>query len=470
MSKSSLLAATVVSLSLAGCSLAPALAPTTGVVPETLPSGGVYPVASTGEAAPAIAWRDFFQDDRLEAVIAQGLENNRDLRVTVANVLAARARYGIQRADRLPTVTVSGGATYTDDPAQGAATGAAPGDDVELYSAQVGFSSFEIDLFGRVRNLSEASLQSYLATEEAQRAARISLVAEIANAWLAYAAGQDQLRLSEQTLGTYEETRELTRAQFRIGTASELETRQAEVQYQAARTDIAVLRTRLAQARNALELLVGAGVADARLPEGLPASGATLSSLPTGVSSEVLLRRPDVLQAERLLLAQNANIGAARAALFPSISLTAAYGTASTELSSLFEDGTYAYTVTPGLSLPIFDLGRRRANVRLAEANQQAALATYEGAIQSAFREVSDALAERGTIDEQIDGQRRRAEAARAAADISQARYRVGIASFLQVLDAQRTAYAADQALVQAQLTRQTNLVALYRALGGGLQ
>ena len=340
---------------------------------------------------------------------------------------------------------------------------------MELYSAQIGISAFEIDLFGRVRNLSEAALQTYFATEEAQRAARISLIAEIANAWLSYGAAQDQLRIAEKTLVTYQETRDLTQAQFRIGVASELEASQAEAQYQAARTDIATLRTQLAQTRNALELLAGAPVADDLLPQGLPDDGATLKSLPTGLSSSVLLRRPDVLGAERQLRAQNANIGAARAALFPTISLTATYGTASTALSGLFGSGTFAYNVSPGISLPIFDMGRRQANVRAAQADQQAALAAYEGAIQSAFREVSDALAQRGTIGEQVDGQARRAEAARKAATLSEARYRVGVSSFLQVLDAQRTAYAADQLLVQTRLAEQTNGIELYRSLGGGL-
>ncbi|PZU46060.1 MAG: transporter [Sphingomonas sp.] len=453
---------------LGGCSLAPPMEPVAGVVPAALPADGVYPAATEGSAAD-IAWRDFFLDDRLKSVITTGLENNRDLRASVANVLAARARYRVQRADRLPTIGASGSATFTDDIAQAAALGQQGGGNVEFYSAQIGISAFEIDLFGRVRNLSEAALQTYFATEEAQRAARISLIAEIANAWLSYGAAQDQLRIAEKTLVTYQETRDLTQAQFRIGVASELEASQAEAQYQAARTDIATLRTQLAQTRNALELLAGAPVTDALLPQGLPDDGATLKSLPTGLSSSVLLRRPDVLGAERQLRAQNANIGAARAALFPTISLTATYGTASTALSGLFGSGTFAYNVSPGISLPIFDMGRRQANVRAAQADQQAALAAYEGAIQSAFREVSDALAQRGTIGEQVDGQARRAEAARKAATLSEARYRVGVSSFLQVLDAQRTAYAADQLLVQTRLAEQTNGIELYRSLGGGL-
>jgi multidrug efflux system outer membrane protein len=456
---------------LAGCNLAPAYVRPEGVVPTALPQGGVYPEAASNPVVVAdLGWSDFFTDARLRSVIAQGLDNNRDLRVAAANVLAARAQYRVTRADRLPTASLSGSATYTDSAAQVAAAGAAAGSDVESYSADLGISAFEIDLFGRVRNLSEAALQQYFATEEAQRATRISLIAEIATAWLTLAADQDQLRLSRQTLASFEETRNLTQAQFRIGTVSELEARQADVEYQGARNDIAVLETSVAQDRNALELLVGAPVSADLLPQGLNDAGATLADLPTNLQSDVLLARPDVLQAERQLLAENANIGAARAALFPSISLTASVGSASSALSDLFADGSYAYTVTPGISLPIFDAGRRRGNVRLAEANAQAAVATYEKAIQTAFKEVADALAQRGTINEQIAGQTARAESARAAANISDARYRVGVSSFLVALDAQRTAYSAEQQLVSTRLSRETNLVELYRALGGGLR
>lgn len=456
---------------LSGCNLAPAFVQPTGVVPASLPQGGVYPDAAANPVAVAdLGWRDFFTDARLREVIAQGLDNNRDLRVAAANVLAARAQYRVTRADRLPTPTLSGSANYTDSASQVAAAGAEPGSDVESYSADLGVSSFEIDLFGRVRNLSESALQQYLATEEGQRSTRISLIAEIATAWLTLAADQDQLRLSRQTLASYQETLSLTQAQFRLGSASELEARQADVQYQAARNDVAVLETTVAKDRNALELLVGAPVAADLLPEGLSDAGATLAELPTGVSSEVLLARPDVLQAERQLRGENADIGAARAALFPTISLTASYGSASSALSDLFSDGSYAYSVTPGVSLPIFDAGRRLGNVRLAEANAQAAVATYEKAIQTAFSEVANALAQRGTITEQVSAQTARAESARAAATISEARYRVGVSSFLTALDAQRTAYSAEQQLLNTRLSRETNLVELYRALGGGLR
>jgi outer membrane protein, multidrug efflux system len=471
-----LLAATT---SLAGCNLAPKYVQPIGAVPATLPQGGVYPAAGAGEAdVSAIGWRDFFTDERLRQVIDQGLANNRDLKVAAANVLQARARYRVQRADKVPNTSASGSATFTNSAqaAQGGAAGGATGGvigatstNLEIYSIDAGFSAFELDLFGRVRNLSEASLQRYFATEEAQRASRISLIAEIASAWLTVASDQDLLRLSRETLHAFEQTRTLTQAQFRVGIASELEARQSDTNYQAARNDIAVLETRIAQGRNALDLLVGAPVAPALLSASLDEGQATLVTLPTGVSSQVLLRRPDVMQAERELRAENANIGAARAALFPTISLTATIGTISGALSGLFAGGSYSYTAAPAISVPLFDGGRGRANVRLAEATRDAAVATYERAIQVAFREVADALAQRGTIDRQIAAQTARAESAQIAARLSDARYRVGVTNFITALDAQRTAYAAQQQLVTTRLARTTNLVELYRSLGGGL-
>lgn len=462
---------------LGGCNLAPAYVRPAGAIPAALPSGGVQPSAPADVSA--IGWRDFFTDDRLRQVIAQGLDTNCDLQVAAANVLQARARYRIQRADQVPSTGLSGSATYTNNPAAaggavggGAGAGGGQGvtsSDLEFYSVNAGFSAFELDLFGRVRNLSRAAQQQYFATEEARRAVRISLIAEIATAWLTLASNLDQLRLSRDTLRAFEQTRTLTRAQFRVGIASELEARQADTNYQAARNDIAVLETRIAQDRNALELLVGAPVAPSLLPAALGEGEATLGELPVALSSDVLLRRPDVLQAERQLIAENANIGAARAALFPTISLTAAVGTISTSLSGLFSGGSFTYSAAPGISLPLFDGGRARSNVRLAEATQQAALAAYERTIQVAFREVADALAQRDTIEEQVAAQTARADSAQVASRLSEARYRVGVTNFITALDAQRTAYAAQQQLVTTRLARASNLVDLYRSLGGGL-
>lgn len=461
---------------LSACNLAPKYVRPSGAVPAALPEGGIYPRAATDAPdVTAIGWRDFFTDDRLRQVIQLGLDNNRDLRVAAANVLQARAQYRVQRADILPSISANGSATYTNSagaaPAAGAGVGAGGSPtDIQYFQANVGFSSFELDLFGRLRNLSKAALEQYFATEEAQRTTRISLIAEIATAWLTLASDQDQLRLSQSTLKTFEQTLDLTRAQFRIGVASELESRQAETNYQAARNDIATLQTRIAQDQNALNLLVGTTVAADLLPVALGDSRVTRDALPANLSSEVLLRRPDVLQAEHQLIAQNANIGAARAAFFPRISLTAALGTISGGLSGLFGAGTGTYNVAPSVALPLFDAGRNKGNLDYAKASQQAAVATYEKTIQTAFREVADALAQRGTIDEQVSAQTARANAAQVAAKLSDARYRAGVDSFLVALDAQRTAYAAEQQLVTTRTTRSSNLIELYRALGGGLQ
>lgn len=475
-----LLAATT---ALAGCNLAPNNVRPEGAIPLTLPQGGAYPPLGAEQAdVTAIAYRDFFTDPRLQAVIATALENNRDYRVTAANVLVARAQYRVTRASQVPTTAANGGVTYTNNPfgALGGAGGAggqaggaggvpAQSGNLEIYQASVGFSAFELDLFGRVRNLSQAALQEYFATEEAQRAARIALIGEVATAWLTMAADQDQLRLSRETLASFGRTLELTRAQFRVGVISELEVQQAETSYQQARNDIAALTAQIAQDQNAINLLAGTTVPIEQLPSELGERDAVLTNLPTGLSSAVLLRRPDVLQAERRLYAANANIGAARAALFPTISLTATLGTISTALGGLFGAGTQNFSIAPAATLPLFDGGQRRGNVEVARAQQLAAVATYEGTLQTAFREVADALATRGTIDEQLAAQTARAQSAATAERLSDARYRAGVDSFLNTLDAQRTSYAARQTLVQTRLARATNLVTLYRTLGGGL-
>ena len=494
-----LLAATT---TLAGCNLAPTYVRPDGAVPATLPQGGPYPAASTDAPdVSAIGWRDFFTDPRLRSVIELGLANNRNLRVAAANVLQARAQYRVQRSDLVPSTSLSGTGTYTNNifGAAGAASGGGTGKgtgtgtgtgtgggssgggtgggvttgggstNIEAYSVTAGFSQFELDLFGRIRNLTRAAQEQVLASEEAQRSTRISLIAEIASAWLTMASDQEQLRLSQSTLATFKQTLDLTTAQFRVGVGSELEVRQAETNYQSARNDIAALRTQIAQDQNALNLLVGTTVAADLLPGDLGTANYTLDSLPSNLSSAALLRRPDVLQAEHQLIAQNANIGAARAAFFPSISLTATLGTISTALSGLFAGGSFTYTGTPAVSLPLFDAGRRKGNLDYARASEQAAAATYEQTVQTAFREVADALAQRGTIGEQVAAQTARAQAARGAARLSDARFRAGVDSFLTTLDAQRTAYAAEQSLVTTRLTRASNLVTLYRTLGGGL-
>jgi len=462
-------------LLLAGCNMAPRYVRPAPAVPPALPQGeGVYPaapVAATEDLA-RIGWRDFFQDERLRQVIELGLANNQDLRLAAANVLQARAQYRVQRADQLPSVSATGAGTYTNTASFTASAGGAGGGgptDIQYFTAGVGLSAFEIDLFGRVRNLSKAALEQYLATEEGRRATRVSLIGEIANAWLTLAADRDQLATAEATFKAFEQSLELTRAQFRIGVTSALEMQQAESSYQSARNDIAVAKTQIAQDLNALQLLTGAPVPAALQPDSLGKTAPTRDAMPGDLSSEVLLRRPDLLQAEHQLIAQNANIGAARAAFFPRISLTASIGTISATLGNLFSSGSGTYSVGPSASVPLFDFGRNKANLDYAKASRDAAVATYQKAIQTAFREVSDALAQRGTIDEQLAAQTARVAAAQQAAYLSNARYRAGVESFLTALDTQRTAYAAEQQLIGTRLARSSNLVTLYRTLGGGL-
>ena len=513
-----MIAALALTSALAGCNMAPKYERPTGAIPVALPEGGVYPRAATDAPdVTQIGWRDFFLDTRLRQVIESALTNNRDLRIAAGNVLQARAQYRVQRSAIVPSTGLNGSATYTNNlfgaigaagggatggagagtgtgtgtgigtgtgtgtggagtggtgGGGGAAAGGAVGEsssNIQFYSANVGFSAFELDLFGRIRNQNRAALEQYFATEEAQRSARISLIAEVASAWLTLASDQEQLRLSRETLKTFEETVRLTTAQFRIGVASELESRQAETNYQAARNDIAALTAQVARDQNALNLLVGTTVPAEQLPAGLDGTAVTRDALPGNVSSEVLLRRPDVLQAEHQLIAQSANIGAARAAFFPRISLTATIGTISSALSGLFGAGTFNYNAAPSVALPLFDGGRNAGNLDYAKASQQVAVATYERSIQTAFREVADALAQRGTIGEQVAAQGARANAASVAARLSDARYRAGVDSFLTSLDAQRTAYSAQQQLVTTRLTQANNLIELYRSLGGGL-
>ena len=463
---------------LAGCSFAPKYERPAGAVPVTLPQGGVYTSApSDGPDLSQTGWRDFFVDERLRQVIELGLAENRELRIAAGNVLQARSQLRVQRADLLPTVSATGSATYTNNAfsAGGGTSGTGTGSvgssssDLDIYSVGAGLSSFELDLFGRIRNLTRAAQEQVFASQEAQRATRISLVAEIATAWLTMASDAEQLRLSRETRDAYAKTLELTRAQFRIGVGSELEVSQAETNYQGAVNDIAALEAAVAVDQNALNLLAGTTVPRALLPEGLPEAPVMRRDLPVGLSSQVLLSRPDVLRAEHLLIAEHANIGAARAAFFPTISLTGALSTLSLGLSGLFKDGSYTYNVAPTASLPLFDGGTRQGNLDYAKASREVAVATYEQAIQTAFQEVSDGLARRGKLDEQIAAQEKRVAAAQLAAKLSDARYRTGVDSFLTTLDAQRSAYAAEQQLVTTKLTRGSNLVELYRALGGGL-
>lgn len=458
------------SLALAGCNLAPRYVRPQLPVPAEAPQGPAYAAASGGQEATVFietGWSDFFTDRRLREAIGTALSNNRDLRLALANVERARAQYRVQRADIFPTLGVTGSATYQDTPVANA--GGASGR-TDIYSASAGISAWEIDLFGRVRNLTEAAQQQFFAQEENRKTAQTALVAEVATAWVTMAADQDRLRLARQIEVAFAQTRDLTEARFRAGIASELEVRQARTSHDRARSDIAALTTQVAQDQNALNLLAGTTLPASALPDALPLSGVTLDRLPAGLSSEVLLRRPDVAAAEHQLIAANADIGAARANFFPRISLTAALGTISLGLSNLFSGGSETWSVAPTATLPVFDFGRNAGNLDVAKASQKAMIAQYEKTVQTAFREVADALARRGTIDDQLAAQRSLAENSRAAYTLSDARFRAGVDGFLGTLDSQRSFYAAEQELVATRLIRETNAVELYRALGGGLK
>jgi multidrug efflux system outer membrane protein len=453
----------VLALSLAGCvNLAPKYerpaAPVAGSFPTV--AGNVAsgnPVAN--EAPAAIAWQRFFADARLQRLIGLALANNRDLRISVLNIEQARANYQIQRSQQYPAINagITGNRQTTgrDQPIN------------SVYQAGLSVSAFELDFFGRVRNLSEAALSQYLATEEARKTAQISLIASVANTYLTMLADEELLALVQQTLKTREESLRLTKLRFDNGVASRLDLDLASSLVEQARTTLAQAQRQRAQDINLLTLLVGGPLPD-DLPPGATLASTNLPDLPAGLPSDLLAVRPDIRAAERQLIAANANIGAARANYFPHISLTGSVGTASTELSGLFKSGTYGWTFAPQAILPLFDFGRTRAGVESATAGRDIAVAQYERSIQTAFREVADALAGQATFSEQLRAQQAVAQAEQDRFNLSDLRYRNGTASYLDLLDAQRSLFAAQQQAIQANLQRLQNQVTLYRVLGGG--
>ncbi|MDB5436972.1 MAG: efflux system, outer rane lipoprotein NodT family [Phenylobacterium sp.] len=455
-----LLAAAV---ALSGCTLAPPYVRPGLPVSQSWPEPGPAPGPVM---AGDLAWRDVFQDPRLQAVIDLALRQNRDLRVAAGNIEQARAQYRIQRAQLLPAIDAVGSESKVHTPAPVSLTGQSL--TLEQYSATVGFSAWEIDLFGRLRSLSAAALQSYFATEETRRAVQISLIAEVAADYLALAADQDLLKVTQDTLKTREDNLALFQKRFDAGAISQLDLRQEETLAEQARSDLAVALAQVGLDRNALTLVVGADVPANLLPDGGLADIRLRTELEPGLPSDVLTRRPDVLAAEHSLQAQNANIGAARAAFFPRISLTGSTGSASTDLNKLFQAGTGAWSWTPQIVLPLFAGGANLANLRGARAGRDIAVAQYEKAIQTAFREVADTLSIRSTIRDRVAAQQRLVAAAADAQRLSQARYDRGVDSYLVLLEAQRTLYLARRTLLTAQLVETVNRVTLYKALGGG--
>ncbi|GHT82968.1 outer membrane protein OprM [Betaproteobacteria bacterium] len=446
------------------CTLAPTYERPQAPVPATWPT--VAAEAATPVAAE-LPWRDYFADPRLLEVIDLALANNRDLRVAALNIERVRALYRIQRADLYPSLDLSGGQNAQRVPANLSQTGDAL--ITRQYSAGIG-TAWELDFFGRVRSLNDQALESYLATKEARRSAQISLVAEVANAWLALAADHELLDLARRTYATQQQSVDLIKQGVDAGAASALDLSQARTAMERARADSARYRAQFTRDQNALALLTGTTVAEDLQAVKLIDAIARIAELPAGIPSEVLTRRPDVLQAEHLLRAANANIGAARAAFFPNISLTASAGTASATLDNLFEAGTGTWAFAPRITLPIFHAGALRANLDRAEIERDIQVAQYEKAIQSAFREVADALVDRATLTEQLNARRAVADAANESYRLSEARYRSGIDSHLVLLDAQRSQYAAEQELIVTRLTEASNRVVLYKVLGGGWQ
>jgi multidrug efflux system outer membrane protein len=507
---------------LAGCSLAPKYARTALPTPPSWPVGDAY-LRQSEAALPTITYRDVFKDPRLQQIIVQALANNRDLRIAAANIAATRAQYRIQRGDLFPQIDASGRYSYsgggsdassTATSGSGSGTGTGTGTGTggtgtgtgtggtgtgtggtgtggtgtggtgtggtsttgsvvsssssnSAFSVDLGSTAFELDLFGRIRSLTGAALNRYFETEAAARATRLALVGDIADAWLTYASDQSLLKIAQDTVASSQRSVTLTNARLRGGVAPRTDLRQAQQILFTAQADLANQKTAIAQDVNALQLLVGAPIDAALLPASIDQVLPTVATLPAGLDSSILLRRPDVVQAEYELRATNAEIGAARAALFPTISLTGLLGFASSALSSLFTGGAFNYSVAPSVSYPIFRAGAGVANVAYTKAQRDAALATYERTIQTAFRETADALARQGTIADQLQANVNFSAAALDTYRLTEARYRGGIDTFLNSLDAQRSLYTAQRNLVATQLVGASTRVTLYRVLGG---
>ena len=450
-------------LALSGCMMIPRYERPPAPVASQYP-GAVQ--TNAGPAAADIAWLDFFADERLKKIIELALTNNRDLRVAVLNVEQSRAQYRITRSASFPTVDGSG--SYTRAYPFAFSTSATSGVSSDLWSANLGTTAYEVDFFGRVRSLNKQALEKYFATLEAQRSAQISLVAAVAEQYFALRQAEEQLQLARQTLVTVQEAYRLNQATFAAGASAELDLRTAEGQVQTARINLLTYERLLAQAENSLVLLVGEP-----LPAGLPPvrpfnSTNLLAEIPAGLPSELVQRRPDILEAEHALKAANANIGAARAAFFPTITLTASVGTASSQLSQLFGPGTGFWSFSPQANLPIFTGGQNLADLDAAKVGTRIEVANYQKAIQTAFREVADALAANHSYAAQIDAEATAINAQQIRFDLATARYRQGEDTYLNVLSAQQDLYSAQQGLLQVQYNKLASQIALYQALGGG--
>ena len=458
----------VILFTVSGCTMAPKYVRPEALVPSTWPEGSAYAETKTNTTETAQAelmdWRQFYTDEKLQQVIALALENNRDLRLAAENVELARAIYGIQRDAIYPTVNLSAGGSKQQ--AAENLTQSGNSRTSERYDVNLGTIAWEIDFFGRIRSLKDRALAEYLATEQARRSAEIMLISSIAGTYTALAADRTNLALAETTLETQQAACNLIQRQYEVGIATELDLRQAQIPMYSAKRDIARYVQLTSQDINALTLLAGSPV-----PEDLLASGIDQIQPPAplapGLSSEVLLQRPDVMQSEYMLRAAHANIGAARAALFPRISLTGLLGFASKDLSRLFDSGNGTWSFAPQASLPVFDT-RAWSALKASKVQMQIAVTSYEKSIQTAFREIADALALCGTMDQQTEAQTALVEALEITHRLAKARYESGVDSYLPVLDAQRSLMAAQQGLVSLRQTQLTSQMRLFAVLGGG--
>ncbi len=455
---------------LGGCTMAPNYVRPAAPVPmqwgsgiKTNPTGNTntQPVKDLSE----IKWQDYFVNPQLQKLIELALKNNRDLRIAALNIEKVRAQYQIKRADLLPTINASGSGTVQRLP--GSVSSSGQPTISRQYNANLGLSAYELDFFGRVQSLKDQALEQYLATEQARHSVQITLVAEVANSFLTLAADRERLKLARETFTSQQASYQLIKSRADAGASSELDLRQAQTSVESARFDVARYTSQVAQDENALSVIVGSAVPADLKPEGLTEIVA-IKDVEPGLPSELLQKRPDILQAENILKGANANIGAARAAFFPKVSISTNIGTTSNQLTNLFAPGSAAWLFAPQITIPIFDTGRNIANLKVSEADRDIALAQYEKAIQNAFREVSDAMVLRDNIGEQKSAQQSLNEAASESYRLADARYRAGINNYLTVLDSQRSMYAAKQGLISVDLARQVNLATLYKALGGG--
>lgn len=448
----------IVPLLLAGCSLAPDYQRPATPIPTNY-------VINTDAVAKDTGWKDVFTDTHLQALIDLALENNRDQRIAVLNVETYRAQYQIQRAAQLPTIGI--GASQSRQRIPTAYSGADPTIST-TDTATVGISSYELDLFGRVKSLKDQALETYLAQEETQRSTQLAIISNVASAYLALLADQDLLRLTEETTKSYEQSYQLTDQRYQAGISSSLDLSQARSNLESVRASLAQYRRQVALDKNALQLLLGTNL-PADMSTGLPAEDLTLlKPLTAGMPSTLLTRRPDILAAEHSLKAANANIGAARAAFFPTISLTATAGSMSSSLSNLFDGNSGTWSFQPSINMPIFDYGSRSAALDVAKVSEKIQVATYEKAIQTAFKEVSDGLVSQAGYKDQLTAQQALVDATRTYYKLAEDRYEKGVDSYLTLLDAQRSLFSAEQSLVSTRLALLSNRVALFQALGGG--